>query len=255
MRPHDRIDAIIGEAELQQCKNSLDFWQYVAAILAAAIMLLSAMLYFCKSAHAGGFVEIGQANYKTPPNTLWWQDVDGYAINKDMTDSYFRLGYEFPINRNIGYRLSAFSLGKYSLWAEVNKDEPCIIKYGRDAKPHCGPSEAVETRGSVKGLALSLMARSSGTFRVFGEVGYTYNWQTFGLFQCIHDCFDVKNTYNETIHGGGKMVNVGVEYHNLTASMFFYRTNIGNWVGATTPGGPYPTGTGDVYGLSVGYRF
>ena len=240
------------KVKLASCKF---FFVGVTGFLVGLILLLSAMLYFCKTAHADGFVDVGQSAYKMPPNTLWWQDVDGYEVRKDFTDSYIRLGYEFPIKLNFGFRVSAFSLGKYSLWAEVNKDEPCIIKYGRDAKSYCGPSEAVETRGSIKGVAFSLVARSSGDFRVFGEVGYTYNWQKFALFQCIHDCFDVKNSYNETISGGGGMASIGVEYRNFTASMFYYSTNIGNWVGANTPGGPYPTGTGDVSGFAFGWRF
>ena len=246
------VESSTFKRRLESCRF---FSVWVTGFLVGIVLLLSAMLYFCNTAHAGGFVEVGTAEYKTPPNTLWWQDVDGYAINKDMTDRYFRLGHEFPINRNFGYRLSAFSLGKYSLWAEVNTDEKCVIREGKaSAKANCGPSEAVETHGSIRGFGLTLVARSSGAFRVFGEAGYTYNRQTFRLYQCSL-CFDVKNTYNETISGGGRMLNVGIEYQNFTASIFFYSTNIGNWVGATTTGGPYPTGTGDVRGLSIGYRF
>ncbi len=50
-------------SELNRCRDKLDFWQYVAAILAMAIMLLSAMLYFCRTVHTNGFVDVGGSNF------------------------------------------------------------------------------------------------------------------------------------------------------------------------------------------------
>ena len=239
----DRDDQKFDKPYYLAFGGAIVFWVIVALVVALVMCLTS-------KAEAGGLLEVGRTEYKMPPNRLWWQDVDGYQINKDLTDSYIRVGYEFPVNKNLGVRLSAFSLGKYSLWAEVNTDEPCIVKYGTGAKSKCGPSEAVETRGSIKGLGVSLVARSSGEFRIFGELGYTYNIQKFSLHQCSL-CFDIENTYNETLSGGGSMLNVGVEYKNLMASVFLYSSNIGSGFDS----GNYPSGTGDVYGIAIGWRF
>ena len=235
--------------ELNRCRDKLDFCKAGVVILCVVIMLLSAMLYFCRSAHASGFAEVGQSNYSMPPNMLWWQDVDRYEIRQNMTDNYLRAGYEWPVGKNFGFRASAFSLGQYSLYAEVNTDELCVVRHGKDSKSNCGPSEGVETRGNIRGLAISAVARTSGETRLFAEGGVTWNQQSFHLYQCSL-CFNLKNTYNETRSGGGYMFALGIERGPWSVSVFYYNSNIGVF-----DSGNIPSGIGEVRGWSIGYRF
>ena len=70
------------ESELNRCRNKLDFWQYVAAILAVAIMLLSAMLFFCKMAEADIRVGAGP-NCGTPRGDgAWQQEGQPYTFDR-----------------------------------------------------------------------------------------------------------------------------------------------------------------------------
>lgn len=239
------LDAVTKESELNRRRDKLDFWQYVAAILAMAIMLLSAMLFFCKTAHAGGFVEVGQSTFKKPPDFLWWQSI--YPNEFDNKPTYFRAGYEHK-----GFRLSYFDLGKYRLSALATSDEARLIA-GQCNAISCAPPDLYVTSGSINGVLASYVTRYKG---FFAEVGVSSVRQTFDLSVLIVNEGSLNGPvgnsyhYRETKKGGGYMAAIGIERGLWSLSAFYYNSNAGVF-----DTGNFPSGIGEVRGLSIGYRF
>ena len=224
------------ESELNRCRDKLDFWQ---------IVLLSAMLYFCKTAHAGGFVDVGQSSFKKPPDFLWWQSA--YPNDFDNQSNYLRLGYE----KN-GFRVSYFDLGAYRLSALATGDE-LRLSAGQCNAHTCAPPDLYITRGSIRGVLVSYVARYRG---FFAEAGVSSVKQTFDLSTLIvnHGSLNgpVGNSYRyrETRKGGGYMAAVGADMGQWSVSAFYYNSNAGVF-----ESGNFPSGIGEVRGLAIGYKF
>ena len=233
------------ESELNRCRDKLDFWQYVAAILFLAVVLISAMMYFCKTAHADGFVEIGQSNFKKPPDFLWWQSI--YQNDFDNKPPYFRIGYEHK-----GFRLSYFDLGEYRLSALATSDEVRLVA-GQCNASTCAPPDLYVTKGSIRGILASYVARYNW---FFAEVGVSSVRQTFDLSTLIVNEGSLNGPignsyhYSEAKKGRSYMAAVGIERGHWSLSAFYYNSNAGVF-----ENGNFPSGIGEVRGLSVGYRF
>ena len=176
-------------SELNRCRDKLDFWQYVAAILAMAIMLLSAMLYFCKTAHAGGFVEVGQSNFKKPPDFLWWQSI--YQNDFDNKPTYFRIGYEHK-----GFRLSYFDLGEYRLSALATSDEARLIA-GQCNASTCAPPDLTVLINNPEGMSADMLA---------GAAGYTLNGSTRNCFSKLRTAGLIVGRNTETMRASEELL-------------------------------------------------
>ena len=228
-----------------RCRDKLDFWQYVAAILVMAIVLLSAMLYFCKTSHAGGFVDVGQTSFKKPPDFLWWQSA--YPNDFDNRSNYLRIGYE----KN-GFRVSYFDLGSYKLTALATGDEAKLIA-GQCGANTCAPPDLYVTKGSIRGVMASYIARHNG---FFFEAGIGRVRQTFDLSVSVINEGSLNGHvghsyhYQETKKGGVYMAAVGIEHRQWSLSAFMYNPHAGVF-----DNGNFPSGIGRVRGLAIGYRF
>ena len=237
-----RDAAFVLRNELESCRF---FSVWVTGLLVGLILLLLAMLYFCKTANAGGFVEVGQSTFKKPPDFLWWQSI--YQNDFDNKPTYFRIGYEHK-----GFRLSYFDLGEYRLSALATGDEARLVASQCNAST-CAPPDLYITKGSIRGIVASYVARHKG---LFAEVGISSVRQTFGLSVSIVNEGSLNGPvgnsyhYSETKKGGGYMAAVGIEHGHWSLSAFTYNSNAGVF-----DNGNFPSGIGQVRGLAVGYRF
>ncbi len=234
------------DSELNRLKNRLDFHKYVIAILCMAIVLVSAMLYFCKTAHAGGFGEVGSSHFATPPNGTWWQDQYPHEFRTDS--GYFRVGYEKG-----PWRVSWFDLGNYSTRALATSDE---VKYfqGDCNFRTCASPDYYETRGSVRGLLFSGVYRRGS---MFVEGGASITRQKFYLWQLVIDNRSGNgpagnHTYfNDTHTAVGYMASVGFEYKKVTLSFAYWLNSKASefYAAGNTPG------IDIVKTFAIGYRF
>ena len=231
------------ENELNRCGDKLDFHKHIIAVLCMAIVLISAMLYFCKTTEAGGFLEIGQSTFNKPDNTLWWQD--GYPNAHENKGHYLRFGVETNPENSLGVRASVFTLGRYTLDAIAAIDESCYLANG--ASSQCGTTGRFKTTGSMRGIGITGIARWRGTYFEVGPVALR---QSFQLDLTIDGCCTYN--YHEVARGGGYMYGLG---HNITdrfgLSVYKYRSNISG----VFRGEEYPAGVADVVTISLNLRF
>lgn len=230
------------ENKLNRCRDKLDFCKAGVMILCAAIMLLSAMLYFCKTAHAGAFGEVGQSRFIRPAEFIWWQ---GPYPHEFRTDSgYFRIGYEKG-----PWRVSWFDLGNYSTRALATSDE-ALLAEGRCNAQTCALPAYYETRGSVRGLLFSGVYRKGP---VFFEGGASITRQKFWLF--LDGSFNGRkgSSYNwaDTHTAVGYMASVGFEYRHFTVSFAYWLNGKASefYAAGNTPG------IDVIKTMSVGYKF
>ena len=234
------------EKELNRCRDKLDFCKAGVVILCVVIMLLSAMLYFCKSAHAGAFGEVGQSRFTRPAEFIWWQ---GPYPHEFRTDSqYFRVGYEKG-----PWRVSWFDLGNYSTRALATSDE-ALLADGRCDVSTRAPPDYYETRGSVRGLLFSGVYRKGVMFL---EGGASITRQKFYLHQLVLDDRSGNGPagnytyFNDTHTAVGYMASVGFEYRNFTFSFAYWLNGKASefYAAGNTPG------IDTVKTFAVGYRF
>ena len=219
---------------------------FAIARLIGVILLLGATLYFCRSAHAGGFGEIGKSNFIRPAEFIWWQ---GPYPHEFRTDSgYFRVGYEKG-----PWRVSWFDLGNYSTRALATSDE-ALLADGRCNVSTCAPPDYYETRGSVRGLLFSGVYRKGP---VFLEGGASITRQKYWLYVNVLDDRSGNGPagrfYNwaDTHTAVGYMASVGFEYRRFTVSFAYWLNGKASefYAAGNTPG------IDTVKTFSVGYRF
>ncbi len=252
------------ESELNRCRDRLDFHKYVIAVLCLAIVLLAAMLYFCKTAHAGGFGEVGSSHFATPPNGTWWQDQYPHEFRTDS--NYFRIGYEGEPQKvlvgSVAWRVSWFDLGNYSTRALATSDE---VKYFQGACNFrtCAPPDYYETRGSVRGLLFSGVYRKGP---LFFEGGASITRQKFYLHQLVIDNRSGNGPagnytyFNDTHTAIGYMASLGMEFRKKysTVDKDVLTIAFGYWLNGKASefyaAGNTP-GIDTVKTFAVGYRF
>lgn len=242
-----RDAAFVLKNKLESCRF---FSVGVTGFLVGLILLLSAMLYFCRTSHAGGFAEVGQSHFTRPAEFIWWQ---GPYPHEFRTDSgYFRVGYEKG-----PWRVSWFDLGNYSTRALATSDE-ALLADGRCNISTCAPPDYYETRGSVRGLLFSGVYRKQAwSYVVFFEGGASITRQKYWLYVNVLDNRSGNGPagrfYNwaDTHTAVGYMVSVGVERKNWTASFGYWLNGKASefYAAGNTPG------IDTVKTFSVGYRF
>ena len=232
--------------ELIRCRNRLDFCHTGVVLLCVVIMLLSAMLYFCKTAHAGAFGEVGSSHFTRPAEFIWWQ---GPYPHEFRTDSgYFRIGYEKG-----PWRVSWFDLGNYSTRALATSDE-ALLADGRCNVSTCAPPDYYETRGSVRGLLFSGIYRKGP---VFIEGGASITRQKYWLYVNVLDNRSGNGpagrfyNWSDTHTAVGYMASAGFEYKRFTVSFAYWLNGKASefYAAGNTPG------IDTVKTFSVGYRF
>ena len=252
-----RDAAFVLRNKLESCRF---FSVGVTGLLVGLILLLSAMLYFCKTASAGAFGEVGVSRFTRPAEFIWWQ---GPYPHEFQTDSnYFRIGYEGKPQKvlvgSVAWRASWFDLGNYKTKARATSDE-ALLADGRCDVSTCAPPDYYETRGSVRGLLFSGVYRK-GLF--FFEGGASITRQKFYI-QTLVDNQKSGNaagiipfspatfTWADTHTAVGYMAAVGVERKNWTASFGYWLNGKASefYAAGNTPG------IDTVKTFAVGYRF
>ena len=241
--------------ELNRCRDRLDFHKYVIAVLCMAIVLLAAMLFFCKTAKAGAFGEVGTSHFTRPAEFIWWQ---GPYPHEFQTDSnYFRIGYEGKPQKvmvgSVAWRVSWFDLGNYSTRALATSDEVKLSE-GHCNSSTCAPPDYYETRGSVRGLLFSGVYRNGP---VFFEGGASITRQKYWLFVNVLDDRSGNGPagrfYNwaDTHTAIGYMAAVGFEHKNFTFSLAYWLNSKASefYAAGNTPG------IDTVKTFAIGYRF
>mgnify|MGYP001564605222 FL=1 len=239
------------ENKLNRCRDKLDFCKAGVVMLCVVILLLSAMLYFCRTSHAGGFAEVGKSNFTRPAEFIWWQ---GPYPHEFRTDSgYFRIGYEKG-----PWRVSWFDLGNYSTRALATSDE-ALLADGRCNVATCAPPDYYETRGSVRGLLLSGVYRKGPMFL---EGGASITRQKFYIRTLVDNPksgnaagvvpfhpfgFEWADTHTAV----GYMASVGFEYKRFTVSFAYWLNGKASefYAAGNTPG------IDVIKTMSVGYKF
>ena len=135
-------------SELNRRRDKLDFWHYVAAILAMAVMLVSAMLYFCKTAHAGNF-DIGVSAAHVHTKTQW-VPFDGTVDFREASDkiSAVSISQKNKLNDWLDWRgsvtlFSPFSQNMIGHDSSGQQDSRYVTTQtaviGITVEPHAGP--------------------------------------------------------------------------------------------------------------------
>lgn len=241
--------------DLNKCKKQLDFHKYVIAVLCMAIVLVSAMLYFCKTAHAGGFGEVGASRFIRPAEYIWWQGPYPHEFRTDS--NYYRIGYEGESQKvtagSVAWRVSWFDLGNYSTRALATSDE-ALLADGRCNVQTCAPPDYYETRGSVRGLLFSGVYRKGP---LFFEGGASITRQKFYLHQLVLDNRSGNGPagnytyFNDTHTAVGYMASVGFEHRGFTFAFAYWLNGKASefYAAGNTPG------IDTIKTFSVGYRF
>ena len=242
------------EVESSTFKRKLESCRFfsvgVTGLLLGVAVILAAMLFFCKSAHAGAFVEVGQSNFMRPANFIWWQDPYPHSFSLDS--QYFRVGYEKG-----PWRISWFDLGNYSTRALATSDEEKLAT-GRCNVHTCAPPDYYETRGSVRGLLFSgVYRKQSWSYRVFFEGGASITRQKFWLHtQTLNTLgrngpVGTQINFADTHTAVGYMASVGFEVKNFTFSFAYWLNGKASefYAAGNTPG------IDAVKTFAVGYRF
>ncbi len=210
------------------------------------LLLLSAMLYFCKTAHAGAFGEVGSSHFTRPAEFIWWQGPYPHEFRTDS--NYYRIGWERG-----PWRISWFDLGNYSTRALATSDELKLAD-GRCNVSTCAPPDFYETRGSVRGLLFSGVYRK---WSMFFEGGASITRQKYYLWQLVLDNRSGNgpagnHTYFTDTHTAvGYMAAVGLERKNFTFSFGYWLNGKASefYAAGNTPG------IDTVKTFAVGYRF
>ena len=230
-------------------KQKLETSYVTIAVVALLAFLLGAGWFFCKTAKAGGFVEIGQSRFTRPAEFIWWQ---GPYPHEFQTDSgYFRIGYEKG-----PWRVSWFDLGHYKTIGLATSDEARLAEGHCNAQT-CATPDYYETRGSVRGLLLSSVYRKGP---MFFEGGASITRQKFWLYTRTLNNLGRNGPVGTTQHFSdthtavGYMAAVGFEYKNLTFSFTYWLNGkasefYGDGAGGNTPG------IDTVKTFAIGWRF
>lgn len=205
-----------------------------------------ALAGFCASASASEtFLEIGQSQYQTPPNGIWWQDQ--YPHEFYLESGYYRLGLGF--GKNAATRISYFSLGGYSTTALATDNEEAYFS-GECRPGTCQDPNYYVTSGSVRGLALSHVLRWGPLYL---EPGVTYMDQKFNLdakFVQSRSTDGLLDSDTFSFSGRrqsvGYMLGVGYALDAYTVSFSYFKSN------ASAQFGAYP-GIDTVTTVSIGY--
>ena len=223
--------------------------------LISVILLLGAMLYFCRSAHAGGFVEVGKSNFIRPAEFIWWQGPYPHEFRTDS--NYFRIGYEGEPKKvtagSVAWRVSWFDLNHYSTRALATSDEVKLSE-GRCNISTCTTPDHYLTHGDVRGLLFSGVYRKGP---MFFEVGTSITRQKFSLYvDVLHDKAangrPVILDYSGKRNAVGYMASVGFEHRNFTFSFAYWLNGKSSefyFDGGSTPG------IDTVKTFAIGYRF
>ena len=230
------------ESELNRCKGKLNFCKSGVVILCVVIMLISAMLYFCRTAHAGAFGEVGTSHFIRPAEYIWWQ---GPYPHEFRTDSgYFRIGYEKG-----PWRVSWFDLGNYSTRALATPEEVRLSQGNCNAHT-CQTPDTYQTAGSVRGLLFSGVYRKGP---LFFEGGASITQQKFQLRIDGPSGYSVlpESHFNGSKTAIGYMASVGAEYKRVTFSFAYWLNGKASefYAAGNTPG------IDTVKTFAVGYRF
>ncbi len=246
--------------DLNKCKKQLDFHKYVIAVLCMAIVLVSAMLYFCKTAHAGGFGEVGASRFIRPAEYIWWQGPYPHEFRTDS--NYFRIGYEGQPQKvlvgSVAWRVSWFDLGNYSTRARATSDEEKLAG-GQCNVYTCAPPDYYETRGSVRGLLFSGIYRKGPMFL---EGGASITRQKFYIRTLVDNQKSLNAAgvvpfhpfgfeWADTHTAIGYMASVGFEYKKVTFSFAYWLNGKASefYAAGNTPG------IDTVKTFAIGYRF
>ena len=242
-------------SELNRFRDKLDFCKAGVVMLCVVIMLLSAMLYFCKTAHAGAFGEVGVSRFTRPAEFIWWQGPYPHEFRTDS--NYFRIGYEGEPQKvtvgSVAWRVSWFDLGNYSTRALATSDEAQLAD-GRCNVHTCAPPDYYETRGSVRGLLFSGVYRKGP---MFFEGGASITRQKYWLFVNVLDDRSGNGPagrfYNwaDTHTAIGYMASVGFEYRRFTVSFVYWLNGKASefYAAGNTPG------IDAVKTFAIGYKF
>ena len=230
-------------------KQKLETSYVTIAVVALLAFLLGAGWFFCKTAEAGGFAEVGKSNFIRPAEFIFWQ---GPYPHEFQTDSnYFRVGYEKG-----PWRVSWFSLGDYKTLGLATSDEARLAE-GHCNASTCSPPEYYETRGSVRGLLFSGVYRKGP---LFFEGGASVTRQKFYILVRIIDARSGNAgdggvgrvfSWEDTHTAIGYMASVGAEYKNFTFSFAYWLNGKASefYAAGNTPG------IDVIKTLSVGYKF
>ena len=261
MKQKTPVDYEIEISYLQRRLNSLKPLCFgVTGLLLGVALLLAAMLYFCNTAKAGAFGEVGSSHFIRPAEYIWWQGPYPHEFRTDS--NYFRVGYEGEPQKvmwgSVAWRVSGFDLGHYSTHARATSEEAELAD-GRCNVNTCAPPDYYETRGSVRGLLFSGIYRKGP---VFFEGGASITRQKFYI-QTLVDHPGSLNargivpfspatfTWADTHTAIGYMASVGVEHKNWTFSFAYWLNGKASefYAAGNTPG------IDTVKTFAIGYRF
>lgn len=241
--------------KLRRSDDKKELYGMTAIWLLGLVVLLALNLYFCMSAKAGGFGEVGVSRFIRPAEFIWWQ---GPYPHEFRTDSkYFRLGYEGEPQKvmwgSVAWRVSGFNLGNYSTSALATSDEAHLAE-GRCNVHTCAPPDYYETRGSVRGLLFSGVYRKSW---FFAEGGASITRQKFYLARLVlrSDFIGKNDDWYQFFTGShtaiGYMASVGVEHKGFAFSFAYWLNGKASefYAAGNTPG------IDTVKTFAVGYRF
>ena len=205
-------------SELNRCRDKLDFWQYVAAILAMAIMLLSAMLVFCKTVRAGNYLSVGVGNTQFEQNALgsgtWHQAPEyGTAFLPDSPARNLIVGHQ--IKPWFGVEAGLWDFGRSEILGRWTTDDN--YQTGRiGVSPSDAGFTSVRLRGYSAGLRLSTpsvhgislfgrvhLIRSQWDFDGYFIGGQDTNGTTLGAWHC-------------NVRGTDVLKSIGIKYGNIS---------------------------------------
>jgi len=191
---------------------------------------------------AGGGID----QHDKPPNGLWQREDNGFALDADMRDLYFRFGVE-----SHGVRLAYFDLGRTRMDAKAPLNEGCADHWGSHAVAHCSDRIArVVTTGSARGFSLGSMLETHGFFL---EAALTYVRRSFSAEATggndgtgpLHQIF------SGVLHGFGGMAGVGYREDDLSFGLWVYNDNIGGRFAESSQ----PSGADTVIVAAVEFEF
>ena len=237
-----RDAAFVLRNKLESCRF---FSVGVTGLLLGVAVILAAMLFFCKTAHGGGFVEIGKSTFNKPGDTLWWQAA--YPNDFDAKALYLRAGWSFRDGKTFGANISAFNLGGYRLNAIAAMDEPCYVKNGTNSPSICGPTGQFITSGTIRGIGFTGTVKI-GPVKI--EAGPTIVRQSFSEHVLNHH--GQTGNWHQVEKGGGKMLGLHLNGKQFYLSGLVYKSGVASNFYSIEP---IPAGVDTTWVVSLGYRF
>ena len=233
------------ESELNRCRDKLDFHKYVIAVLCIAIVLLSAMLYFCKSAHAGYVVAsmgVSKANLNSEggtQNPAWTQPYFGWEYTSDFRSNVWNIGAGFDINSRFSVETRYNKLGRFNVFGSWGCD---------DSGSHCGKTTYGYGSASAESISLSVRAKafSIGDASLVFEFG-AHHWKSPWYTHYSNSADPYAKTLNryEPVKpkGTSGLYGVGVDYKQFRFSLTRYHIE------------PRDGSFSRIDTMTVGYRF